>query len=670
MSDYRYDRQGYDRDGYGGVYSLLDVPLREVPEFLPVRADELDGAPDFVLVTGDAYVDHPSFGAALLGKLLWAHGYTVGVIAQPDWRSAANFKVFGRPKLGFLITSGNVDSMVNHYSVAKKKRAKDYYSPGGKAGLRPDRALSVYGRRVREAYGDVAIIAGGLEASLRRLSHYDYWSDNVRPSVLIESGADILVYGMGERQLLEIAELLAAGAPVQTIQHVAGTVYAMSEKPWAEEAITLPSYEDCKSDHAAYARSFKSQYENAVHLRGKALVEPYEKLYVCQNPPAAPLTTAELDMVYGLHYTRAPHPMYTEPVPSIEEVRFSVVSVRGCFGGCNFCALSFHQGRAVTSRSHESILREAELITNLPDFKGYIHDVGGPTANFRKPSCAQQSKNGICTNKRCLAPEPCRNLEVDHKDFRSLLQKLRKLPKVKKVFVRSGIRFDYLMLDKDKSFLKELCEHHVSGQLKVAPEHVSKEVLKRMGKPYHHVYDDFVQAFTRTNEQIGKKQFIVPYLMSSHPGSGLGEAVELAEYLHKNRLAPEQVQDFYPTPGTISSCMYHTGVDPITGEKVFIDRSPHGKAMQRALIQYRLPQNRALVLEALKLAKRTDLIGFDKKCLIKPLKSEKMEKWREPRQGEPQRPRQTEQRREPKQAERPAKKKKTIRNVHKKKNNG
>ena len=640
MRDYEYN-------------ALLEAPLCEVPDFLPVRADELDDAPDFVLVTGDAYVDHPSFGAALLGKLLWARGYTVGVIAQPDWRSAANFKVFGRPKCGFLITSGNVDSMVNHYSVAKKKRAKDYYSPGGKAGLRPDRALSVYGRRVREAFGDVPIIAGGLEASLRRLAHYDYWSDKVRPSALLESGADILVYGMGERQLLEIADLLAAGVPVGEIRHVDGTVYAVKEDVWAEDAVVLPSYADCLSDRTAYAKSFKLQYENAVYLRGKPLVEAYEKLYVCQNPPAAPLTTAELDMVYSLHFARAPHPSYTEPVPSIEEVRFSVVSVRGCFGGCNFCALSFHQGRAVTSRSYESILREAELITNLPDFKGYIHDVGGPTANFRKASCAMQDKHGVCTNKKCLAPEPCRNLEVDHMDFRALLQKLRALPKVKKVFVRSGIRFDYLMLDKDKSFLTELCEHHVSGQLKVAPEHVSKEVLRRMGKPYHHVYDGFVQAFTKTNEKLGKKQFIVPYLMSSHPGSGLREAVELAEYLHKNRLAPEQVQDFYPTPGTVSSCMYHTGLDPLTGEAVFIDRSPHGKAMQRALIQYRLPQNRALVMEALKLAKRTDLIGFDKKCLIKPLKGEKIEK-----------------RQEAKPAERPMKKRKTIRNVHKKKNNG
>ena len=656
--------------------ALLEEPLYEQPDFLPMRMDELRAmgheTVDFVLVTGDAYVDHPSFGAALLGKLLWAQGYTVGVLAQPDWRGAKAFMEFGRPRCGFLVTSGNVDSMVNHYSVAKKRRAKDYYSPGSRAGLRPDRALSTYCRRVREAYKDVPIIAGGLEASLRRLGHYDYWSDSVRRSVLLESGADILVYGMGERQLSEIAELLSAGVPVGDIRHIDGTVFAVKDKDWPRETIELPNYEECAKNPAAYARSFKLQYENAVYLRAKPLVEPYDDMYVVQNPPAEPLTTAELDAVYGLHFARLPHPSYKEPVPSIEEVRFSVVSVRGCFGGCNFCALSFHQGRAVTARSHESILKEAELITNLPDFKGYIHDVGGPTANFRKSSCAQQNKNGVCTNKKCLAPEPCRNLEVDHTDFLALLRKLRALPKVKKVFVRSGIRFDYLMLDKDKSFLNELCEHHVSGQLKVAPEHVSKEVLKRMGKPYHAAYAAFADAFTQTNERLGKKQYLVPYLMSSHPGSGLREAVELAEYLHKNRLAPEQVQDFYPTPGTISSCMYHTGLDPLTGEKVFTDKSPHGKAMQRALIQYRLPQNRALVLEALQLAKRTDLIGFDKKCLLKPAKSEKIERPEKPSRQESQGKAQGKPIGRPldKREERPAGKRKTIRNIHKKKTNG
>ena len=645
MRDYQADTYQYE--------SFLEEPFCEMPDFLPVRAEELDGAPDFVLVTGDAYVDHPSFGAALLGKLLWSQGYTVGVIAQPNWRTAAAFKVFGRPKCGFLITSGNVDSMVNHYSVAKKKRDRDYYSPGGKAGLRPDRALSVYGRRIREAYGDVPIVAGGLEASLRRMAHYDYWSDKVRPSVVIESASDILVYGMGERQLPAIASLLAAGVPVKDIRHVDGTVFPVRDGDFPPEAITLPSYAQCLSDKAAYAKSYRVQYENAIYLKGKPLTEAYDGLAIVQNPPAAPLTTAELDAVYSLHFARKPHPMYAEPVPSIEEVRFSVTSVRGCFGGCNFCALSFHQGRAVTVRSHESILREAEMITQMSDFKGYIHDVGGPTANFRKGSCAMQDKHGVCANKKCLAPESCKNLEVDHTDFLALLRKLRMLPKVKKVFVRSGIRFDYLMLDKDKTFLTELCEHHVSGQLKVAPEHVAKEVLKRMGKPYHRVYAEFADAFTKTNERLGKKQYLVPYLMSSHPGSGLREAVELAEYLHANRLAPEQVQDFYPTPGTASSCMYHTGIDPLSGDKVYVEQSPHGKAMQRALIQYRLPQNRALVMEALKLAKRTDLIGFDKKCLLKPQKGEIIEK-----------------RCPPEQDKRPQRKKKTIRNVHKKKSQG
>jgi len=633
--------------------NITSTMLRAQPDFLPMSQSELAAhgveQPDFVIITGDAYVDHPSFGAALLGKLLWAQGHSVAVIAQPDWRSAKSVKTFGRPKCAFLVSSGNVDSMVNHYSVAKKRRAKDYYSPGGRAGLRPDRALSVYCRRVREAYGDVPIVAGGLEASLRRLSHYDYWSDSVRQSVLLEAGADLLVYGMGERQVTEIASLLAAGVPVGDICHINGMVFAAKEAVWPKDAIVLPPYASCAKEKAAYAKSFKIQHENAVYMKGKTLVEAYDGLYIVQNPPAAPLTRAELDAVYSLHFARAPHPLYAEAVPSIEEVRFSVVSTRGCFGGCNFCALSFHQGRAVTSRSHESILREAEMITNLPDFKGYIHDIGGPTANFRKASCAKQEAHGVCTNKKCLAPEPCRNLEVDHSDFLALLRKLRALPKVKKVFVRSGIRFDYLMLDADKSFLNELCEHHVSGQLKVAPEHVSKEVLKRMGKPYHQAYSRFAEAFTQTNARLGKKQYLVPYLMSSHPGSGLPEAVELAEYLHKNRLAPEQVQDFYPTPGTISSCMYHTGLDPLTGEKVLVDRSPHGKAMQRALIQYRLPQNRALVKEALTLAKRTDLIGFDKKCLLKPSKGEKIE---------------------PRREEKPVRKKKTIRNIHKKKNSG
>ena len=645
MSDYQNEK--YQNE------SFLTELFHDMPDFLPVCADELDGAPDFVLVTGDAYVDHPSFGAALLGKLLWSQGYTVGIIAQPDWRTAAAFKVFGRPKCGFLITSGNVDSMVNHYSVAKKRRDRDYYSPGGKAGLRPDRALSVYGRRIREAYGDVPIVAGGLEASLRRLSHYDYWSGRVRPSVLIEAAADILVYGMGERQLLEIAALLAAGVPVSGIRHVDGTVIPVRDGDPIPDSISLPHYNECLSDKAAYAKSYRVQYENAIYLRGKPLTEAYDGITLVQNPPAAPLTTAELDAVYSLHFARRPHPMYTEPVPSIEEVRFSVTSVRGCFGACNFCALSFHQGRAVTARSHESILREAALITQMPDFKGYIHDVGGPTANFRKGSCAMQDKHGVCANKKCLAPEPCKNLEIDHTDFLTLLRKLRALPGVKKVFVRSGIRFDYLMLDKDKAFLNELCEHHVSGQLKVAPEHVSKEVLKRMAKPYHHVYAAFTDAFTKANERLGKKQYLVPYLMSSHPGSGLCEAVELAEYLHANRLAPEQVQDFYPTPGTASSCMYYTGIDPLSGEKVYVEQSPHGKAMQRALIQYRLPQNRALVAEALKLAKRTDLIGYDKKCLLKPMKNDKIEKKCPPEKDE-----------------RPPRKKRTIRNIHKKKSQG
>lgn len=592
--------------------------------FLPVCREDMDAEGitqlDFVYVTGDAYVDHPSFGHAVISRVLQAHGYSVGILAQPDWKDPDSIKVLGMPRLGFLVTSGNMDSMVNHYSVSKKRRSTDAYTPGGVMGKRPDYATTVYCKLIRRAYGQIPVILGGIEASLRRLGHYDYWSDQVKRSVLLDSGADLLSYGMGERSIVEIADALDAGIAVSDLTFIDGTVFVTRDFTLAsEQAVQLPSFDQIRLDKKAYAKSFYMQYCNTDPFSGKRLYETYKGgLYVVQNPPAKPLSQMEMDDVYALPYMRTYHPSYEAAggVPAIREVRFSLVSSRGCFGGCNFCALTFHQGRIIQSRSHASILNEAKLLIQEPDFKGYIHDVGGPTANFRHPACEKQLTEGACTNRQCLFPTPCKNLRIDHRDYLELLRKLRGLEGVKKVFIRSGIRFDYLIYDKDRQFLRELCEHHVSGQLKIAPEHISDPVLRRMGKPAAEVYKKFVQAYENMNQKIGKEQYLVPYLMSSHPGSGLKEAVELAEFLRDMGYIPQQVQDFYPTPSTISTCMYYTGLDPRTMEPVAVSVNPHEKAMQRALIQYRNPKNYDLVREALEKAGRTDLIGDGKKCLI------------------------------------------------------
>ncbi len=576
---------------------------------------------DFVYVCGDAYVDHPSFGHAIITRLLEAHGYTVGIIAQPDWKDDTSISILGEPRLGFLVSAGNMDSMVNHYSVSKKRRSTDSYSPGGVMGKRPDYATVVYCNLIRHTYKNTPIIIGGIEASLRRLSHYDYWSNKVKRSILLDSGADLISYGMGEHSILEIADALNSGISVKDITFVDGTVFKTKNRDIIYDAIELPDYDAIKEDKKLYAQSFYTQYCNTDPFSGKRLFEPYGgTTYVVQNPPSKPLTTEEMDEVYALPYMRNYHPIYEEAggIPAIREVKFSLISNRGCYGGCSFCALTFHQGRIIQTRSHESIIKEAKLMTEDKDFKGYIHDVGGPTANFRAPACSKQLTKGACPTRQCLFPKPCKNLEVSHKDYLELLRKLRELPKVKKVFIRSGIRFDYLMYDKDRTFLKELCEHHVSGQLKVAPEHISNNVLSRLGKPSVEVYNSFVKAYKDMNKKIGKKQYLVPYLMSSHPGSTLKEAVELAEYLRDLGYMPEQVQDFYPTPSTISTCMYYTGLDPRTMEPVYVATNPHEKAMQRALIQYRNPKNYDLVYEALTKTHREDLIGYDKKCLIRP----------------------------------------------------
>lgn len=578
---------------------------------------------DFVYVSGDAYVDHPSFGHAIITRLLESHGYKVGVIAQPDWNDDASVTVLGEPRLGFLVSAGNMDSMVNHYTVAKKRRHSDAYTPGGEGGKRPNHAAVVYANLIRRTYKKTPIILGGIEASLRRLAHYDYWSDKLKRSILLDSGADLISYGMGERSIVEIADALNAGLSVRDLTFIDGTVFKTSSIDHVYDYELLPTWDEVYADKLDFARSFAVQYRNADPVSGKRLVEPYsDHLYVVQNPPALPLSTAEMDAVYRLPYARTWHPSYDAAggVPALAEVKFSLASNRGCFGECSFCALTFHQGRIVSSRSHESLLEEARVICEEPDFKGYIHDVGGPTANFRAPACAKQLKSGACPDRRCLTPEPCPALKVSHVDYVELLRKLRALPKVKKVFVRSGIRFDYLMADPDRTFLRELVNHHVSGQLKVAPEHVSDKVLRCMGKPGGDVYDRFVEAYTRENERAGKKQFLVPYLMSSHPGSTLKEAVELAEYCRDLGYMPEQVQDFYPTPSTISTCMYYTGVDPRTMQPVYVPRSAHEKALQRALIQYRNPANYDLVHEALVRAGRRDLIGYGEKCLIRPRK--------------------------------------------------
>ena len=604
-------------------------------KFLPVTREEMlergwDQV-DFVYVCGDAYVDHSSFGAAIITRVLEAHGYRIGMIAQPDWKDEKSIQVFGMPRLGFMVSAGNMDSMVNHYTVSKKRRSSDAYTPGGVAGKRPDYATIVYCNLIRKVYKQVPIIIGGIEASLRRLAHYDYWSNSLKHSILVDSQANILIYGMGELAVVDVADALESGMAVEDITYVEGTAYRAKNLDAVYDAQMLPSYEEICRDKRVYAESFYTQYCNTDHFTAKCLVEKYnDHLYVVQNPPARPLTQMELDDVYALPYMRAYHPSYEAAggVPALQEIKFSLTSNRGCFGGCSFCALTFHQGRILQTRSHESILAEAKEMIKDPDFKGYIHDVGGPTGNFRHTSCEKQLKYGVCTNKQCLFPKPCKNLTVDHSDYLKLLRELRALPGVKKVFIRSGIRFDYVMEDKDDSFIRELCKYHISGQLRVAPEHVADRVLHYMGKPENAVYESFVNRYQRVNKMTGKKQFLVPYLMSSHPGSGLSEAVELAEYLRDLGYMPEQVQDFYPTPSTLSTCMYYTGLDPRTMEKVYVPVNPHEKAMQRALMQYRNPHNYDLVKEALLKAGREDLIGFGPECLIHPRKEKWMEeKW-------------------------------------------
>ena len=631
-------------------------------KFLPVSKEDMEARGisqlDFVYVIGDAYVDHPSFGPAIISRILEDNGYTVGIIAQPDWKNEESITVLGKPRLGFLVCGGNMDSMVNHYFVSKKPRPTDAYTPGGKTGKRPDHAVVVYGNLIRRVYKDSPIIIGGIEASLRRLAHYDYWSDSFKRSILLDSQADIISYGMGEKSIVEIADALNSGIDVKYITFIQGTVYKTKDISGIYKGEILPEYEEMKADKLRYADSFQIQYENTDPFSGKTLIEGYPNgIYVVQNPPAMPLSTEEMDHVYELPYARTYHPMYeTEGgIPAIAEIKFSLISNRGCFGGCSFCALTFHQGRCVQVRSHESIIEEAKLITQDKDFKGYIHDVGGPTANFRQPSCEKQMNVGVCKNRQCLFPKPCPNMKADHSDYLQLLRKLRNLPKVKKVFIRSGIRFDYLMADKDDTFFYELVEHHISGQLKVAPEHISDAVLSKMGKPENAVYERFVKKYYDINNKLGKKQFLVTYLMSSHPGSTLKEAIELAEYLRDLGYMPEQVQDFYPTPSTISTVMYYTGIDPRDKKPVYVCKNPHEKAMQRALIQYRNPKNYELVKEALLKAGREDLIGFDKKCLIRPRNAGKTTDNYRPKMSEK------------KKASKPVKKS-TIRNVHKKKN--
>lgn len=580
---------------------------------------------DFVFVIGDAYVDHPSFGHAIISRVLESHGYTVGIISQPDWKDDNSISVLGTPKLGFLVMGGNMDSMVNHYSVSKKRRSTDAFTPGGVMGKRPDYATVVYCNLIRRTYKNIPIIIGGIEASLRRLAHYDYWSNKVKRSILLDSGADLLLYGMGEKAIVEVADALKSGIKAGDISFIDGCVYKTKDISGIYDYEILPSYDEIKESKRTFAESFYTQYQNTDPFTAKKLIEPYPNgIYIVQNIPQKPLTTSEMDAVYALPYMRNYHPVYEEAggVPAIAEVKFSLVSNRGCFGGCSFCALTFHQGRIIQTRSHESIIEEAKKITWDKDFKGYIHDVGGPTANFRHTSCEKQLSHGVCRNRQCLFPTGCKNLKVDHTDYLKLLRKLRELPNVKKVFIRSGIRFDYLIYDNDDTFFKEMVKYHISGQLKVAPEHVSDNVLKKMGKPENAVYEKFIKKYKKLNEELGLKQFVVPYLMSSHPGSTMKDAVILAEYLRDLGYMPEQVQDFYPTPSTISTCMYYTGLDPRTMEEVYVPTNPHEKAMQRALIQYRNPKNYDLVYEALKLAGREDLIGFDKKCLIKPRRTD------------------------------------------------
>lgn len=590
--------------------------------FLPITVKEVQqrgwDAVDFVYVCGDAYVDHPSFGMSIITRVLEARGYRVAIISQPNWKNCEDFKRFGRPRLAFLVSSGNIDSMVAHYTAAKKKRSKDAYTAGGEMGKRPDRAVTVYCNRIREAYGAVPIVIGGLEASLRRFAHYDYWDDKIRRSILFDSQADLLIFGMGENQIIEIADRLNAGEDISQMRDILGTCYACDVRETPLMGAECPSYENVLKSKKEYAISCRIQQDEQDHIRGKLIKQRHGNKMLVQNKPMPPLTQDELDWVYSLPYERNYHPSYEKlgGVPGIEEVKFSITHNRGCFGACNFCSIAFHQGRFITTRSKESILKEAKLLTKMPDFKGYIHDVGGPTANFRRTSCDVQLKNGLCKGKKCLAPTPCKALVADHTEYLDMLRELRKLPKVKKVFIRSGIRYDYMLKDKDDTFFKELVKYHVSGQLKVAPEHCSATVLDKMGKPHIEAYIEFSKKYFELSSNANKEQYLVPYLMSSHPGSTLDDAIELAQFLKKRKIRPEQVQDFYPTPGTISTCMFYTGLDPYTMQEVYVAKTPKDKAMQRALLQYFNPKNKDLVLVALKRAGRTDLIGTGAKCLV------------------------------------------------------
>lgn len=593
-------------------------------DFLPVNRKEMSDRGwdevDFVYVTGDSYVDHPSFGASIITRVLESKGYKVGVLSQPDWKSKTDFLEFGRPRLAFFVTSGNIDSMVAHYTAAKRLRCDDAYTAGGKAGRRPDRAVIVYSNIIKSIFPDVPVIIGGLEASLRRFAHYDYWDDKIRPSILIDSKADLLSFGMGEKQTIEIAQRLDRGESINDMRDILGTVYACPTVETTYEGVECPSYENVCQSKKEYAKSCRIQQDEQDHIRGRVIKQKHGKTMIVQNKPMPPLTQKELDWVYSLGYKRTYHPSYEKfgGVPGIQEVEFSITHNRGCFGACNFCSIAFHQGRYVTARSKKSIMAEAEKLTKMPNFKGYIHDIGGPTANFRRPSCDIQSDRGLCKGKKCLAPKPCPSLKVDHSEYLDILRSVRNIDKVKKVFIRSGIRYDYLLEDKDDTFFKELVENHVSGQLKVAPEHCSAAVLDKMGKPHIEAYIEFSRRYFKYTGDVNKEQYLVPYLMSSHPGSTLDDAIELALFLKKNHIRPEQVQDFYPTPGTISTCMFYTGLDPYTMQEVYVAKAEHDKALQRALLQYFNPKNHHLVEEALRKAKRSDLIGYGKNCLIKP----------------------------------------------------
>ncbi len=592
-------------------------------KFLPMTKKDLKERNweqcDFIIITGDAYIDHPSFGTAIISRVLEKKGYKVGIISQPNWNDTKDFKKLGKPRLGFLINSGNIDSMVNHYTVNKKKRKKDAYTDEQRSDKRPDRAVIVYSNRAKEAYKDVPIIIGGVESSLRRFAHYDYWSNKVRRSIIFDSKADLLLYGMGEKVVIELAEALDSGMDIKYINYLRNTAYKTKDISDVMDYINIPSYEDVKEDKIAYANATRIQYEEQDYIAGKTIVQKHNDYYLVQNPPQKPLTQEEMDEVYNLNYVRKQHPSYKEKIKAFDEVKFSLVSERGCFGNCSFCAIALHQGRVIQTRSHESIIEEAKILIEDEEFKGYIHDVGGPTANFRHKACKKQEDKGVCKKKQCLFPKPCKNLNIDHKDYLNLLKKLRTLDRVKKVFVRSGLRYDYIMADKNRSkFLKELCEHHVSGQLKVAPEHISESVLSKMGKPGGKIFDDFKNEYESMNSKLGKKQFLVPYLMSSHPGSTLKDAIFLASYLKKANIYPEQVQDFYPTPGTISTAMFYTGIDPITMEKVYVPKDMHEKNMQRALLQFKNPDNYDLVYKALLKANRKDLIGYNENALIRP----------------------------------------------------